>query len=151
MRSPIMEHTTRISENSGFLSFGQNHSTMRLLASAEVYLEFFRGLPIRLRACNDYGDYTCMLPIRFQHAFARVLQTVGTQAAKETEWTFFGRRHGQLEEVAELVISELDAAIDNESLERWQTQAVRDRDMALSHIIFALALLRSSSQQAYLA
>lgn len=150
MRSPILEHTSRSYENSP-LPFGQHHSTKRLLASAEVYLEFFRGLPIRLRVCNDYGDYTCMLPLRFQQAFAHVLQKLGSQAAKETEWSFFGRRHGLLEEVAELVISELDAAIDNESLERWQTQALRDRDMALAHIIYALALLRSASQPAYLA
>lgn len=128
-----------------------NTSFMRLMCSAEVYLEFFRGLPIQLRVRNDHGEFICMLPHRFQRAFAEVVTKIGDHSRSETEWTFFGRRHGNLEEVADLVISELDAAIDSKSLEQWQTQVMDDREITLTHLIFSLALLRASSQQVYLA
>lgn len=153
MRSPNIELPPCPHENPDFLSstLEGNSSIMRLMSSAEVYIAFFRGLPIQLRVCNDYGEYTCMLPERFQRAYAHVLRKLGADAQRDTEWSFYGRRHGDLEEVAEVVIAELDAAIDSDSLEQWQIQAVRDREVALSHLIFSLALLRASSQKVYLA
>ncbi|TNE48881.1 MAG: hypothetical protein EP343_13410 [Deltaproteobacteria bacterium] len=151
MRSPNFELPPHVSENPAFLSSDPESSHMRLISSAEVYLEFFRGLPIQLRVCNDHGEYTCMLPYRFRRAYAFVLNKLGPKVSRDTEWSFYGRRHGNLEEVADLVLSELDAAIDTHSLEEWKVQALRDREMALSHIIFSLALLRASTQQVFLA
>ena len=152
MRSPNTELPPCTSEHPFLTDSGlDNSSIMRLMCSAEVYLEFFRGLPIQLRVRNDQGELICMLPHRFQQAYAKVVVKMGEHATRETEWTFFGRRHGGLEEVAELVIAELDAAIDSHSLEQWQMQAVSDRQVTLTHIIFSLALLRASSQQVYLA
>lgn len=151
MRSPNFELPSYVPENPAFLSTNPDASHMRLISSAEVYLEFFRGLPIQLRVCNDHGEYICMLPYRFRRAYVFVLNKLGSNASRDTEWSFYGRRHGNLEEVADLVISELDAAIDSTSLEEWKVQALRDREMALTHIIFSLALLRASTQQVFLA
>ena len=104
MRSPNTELPPCTFEHPFLNSSGlDNGSMMRLMNSAEVYLEFFRGLPIQLRVRNDHGEYICMLPHRFQQAYAKVMVKLGERANRETEWTFFGRRHGDLEEVAERV------------------------------------------------
>lgn len=133
------------------ISFASEHFIQRLMGAAKVYVQFFRGLPVRVRVRDQRGEHVSNLPERFQLALAHVLKHSGANVQREGAWSFYGYRHGSLQEAGDVVIAELNMAIDDDDLIKWTQGAVNDCEISLVHSIYSVAFLESSPHETYLA
>jgi hypothetical protein len=148
MRSP-----NTVTSTAGIFPLGSQQSSdpcANLLCAAEVHILYFRGLPLQIKVRHQKQEYRCSLPQRFQDAFARVVKRIKTNGKSECKWSFFGYRHGTLKQVAELIIGEFEASIDNNLLEQWEQKLTQDREITFAHLLFSLAMLRSPVEKNYL-
>lgn len=108
----------------------------RFEKSVEVYVQSFRGLPLRIRTQNEWGQFDCMLPEHFQEAAEDVMRET-QESDQDMCWFLYGYRHGLLEEVAQLVTREIAATIDESQLESWKHKALN-----YQHSTSSVSLLR---------
>lgn len=129
-----------------------DQSIFRLHSAAKVHVLFFRGLPVSVRVRDERGEHICNLPERFQVALRHVTKQCGANPQREGMWSFYGYRHGSLQEAAEVVVAELDFAIDDEALIEWSSNAASDCEISLVHNVYSVAFLGgSATQEEYLA
>jgi len=121
-------------------------SYQNLILAAEVHIRYFRGLPIQIKIKKGQERYSCPLPARFQKAYAYVLLQTGANGIKESEWAYYGHRNGLLKEVAEVVIAEMERAIDLVALVEWERKALQKEDNIMTSILFGLSLFRNTAQ-----
>lgn len=88
----------------------------------QVKLQHFRGIPLQVRVTNGREEKRAALPQRFSDAAIR-----GAAAApnliKERSLDDWDTRYGELQEVLDEVIQELDASYSDEQLEQLIAQA----------------------------
>jgi len=88
----------------------------------KVMLQHFRGIPIQVRANNGTEEKRKGLPERF-HAAIMAATTDNPFLLKERKLEELGVRYGELDEVLEQVVQEIDAAYDDERLAGLVDQA----------------------------
>ncbi len=118
----------------------------RVVKKAEIYVGFFRGLPIEIEVVGSEGNLKRLLPQRFQKACAVVVALTGADYRRELEWCFYGYRNGSTEEVADLVVQEIDFAVSDKELELWQRKALTQMEIALNSVLMLLSASKFSSQ-----
>ncbi|XOK60578.1 virulence factor [Paenibacillus elgii] len=97
-------------------------TTDATFGEVKVLLQHFRGIPLQVRVTNGAEERRAALPQRFSDAAIR-----GAAAApnliKERSLDDWDTRYGELQDVLDEVVQELDAAYSDEQLERLIAQA----------------------------
>lgn len=88
------------------------------MGCVEVYLQTFRGLPVRFRVQHELRQIYRPLPPRFQMALEQALLQHNGDLDEESTWELYGFRYGELNEVADTVVEELNREIDADELSR---------------------------------
>ncbi|MBP1157579.1 MULTISPECIES: conserved virulence factor C family protein [unclassified Paenibacillus] len=87
-----------------------------------VRLQHFRGIPLQVRVTNGTEELRDALPKRFSDAAIRAA-AASPNLIKERSLDDWDTRYGELREVLDEVLQELDAAYSNEQLEQLIAQA----------------------------
>src|SRR6185503_18789214 len=83
----------------------------------QVELQMFRGLPMLVKVSSGAQMHRKALPPRFSAAVNRAAKASPNMLA-ERRWVEQGVRYGELEQIAQEVAEEIDAAYDDERLEQ---------------------------------
>jgi hypothetical protein len=89
----------------------------------QVELQLFRGLPMLVKVSSGAQMHRKALPPRFSAAVSRAAKASPNMLA-ERRWVEQGVRYGELEQIAQEVAEEIDAAYDDERLEQLVQQAL---------------------------
>jgi len=89
----------------------------------QVELQMFRGLPMLVKVSSGAQMHRKALPPRFSAAVNRAAKASPNMLA-ERRWVEQGVRYGELEQIAQEVAEEIDAAYDDEHLEQLVQQAL---------------------------
>jgi hypothetical protein len=96
---------------------------------ARVYVQKFRGIPLQVRVKTDREEVRVNAPERFIDA-AMKAQYGSPNLIRERTLYDYGVRYGELAEIAEQVLQELDASHDDERLAELTERALRSGDGA---------------------
>jgi len=88
----------------------------------KVFVQYFRGLPMLVKVQGENEESRAALPTRFADAVEKASAYTKNMLI-ERKWVIKGSRYGDLGPVAENVAEEIDAAYDQERLERLVSQA----------------------------
>jgi hypothetical protein len=88
-----------------------------------VKLQHFRGLPIQVRVSSGGKEQRSALPERFNQAIMRATAS-NPFLIRERQLNELGVRYGELDEVIEEVVREIDASYDDARLEALVAQAI---------------------------
>lgn len=88
---------------------------------AQVFVQFFRGIPMQIRVKSGAREERISLSQRFVSA---VTEVASATLIKERKLTDYGVRYGELADIAREVEQELEAAYPPERLEAIKTQAI---------------------------
>lgn len=88
---------------------------------AEVFVQFFRGIPMQIRVKSGSKEERVALSTRFTEA---VTQVAVATMIKERKLTDYGVRYGGLEDIAREVEQEIEAAFPPERLNKIVEQAI---------------------------
>ncbi|MDQ0337505.1 hypothetical protein J2S00_000275 [Caldalkalibacillus uzonensis] len=94
---------------------------------AQVYIQTIKGIPMQVKLTTPSREKRYALPQRFMDAALKVQKAV-SNLITDRRWEEQGVRYGDLDEIGEQVVEEINAAYDEERLERLVEQAVADRD-----------------------
>ena len=94
------------------------------LGEVEIAVLFFRGLPAQVKVLGVEEQARVALPERFDQALKRALLATEANYVEERHWEPYSPRHGQPEEVANMVADELASLIDEEELARREQAAI---------------------------
>lgn len=94
---------------------------------ARVYVQKFRGIPLQVRVKTDREEVRVSAPERFIDA-AMKAQYGSPNLIRERVLHDYGIRYGELAEIAEQVVQELDAAYDGERLAKLTERALQNKD-----------------------
>lgn len=104
-RLPGMNGSSMLKQNEA--SFGETR----------VLIQTFRNIPLQIRVRSEFEEKRLALPERFTQA-AMNAQSASPNMIMERKLEEQGIRYGSLEEIAEQVLQEIDAAYDDERLEQ---------------------------------
>ena len=85
-----------------------------------VLLQTFRGIPLQVRVRKDTDEARAAMPARFSDAVSRA---AASSLLRERRLDELGVRYGELQEVLDVVVAELDASYTDERLEALVTAA----------------------------
>lgn len=94
---------------------------------AQVFVQKFRGIPLQIRVKAGGEEARIAMPERFINA-AMKAQYGSPNLIRERVLHDYGVRYGDLNEIAEQVLQELDAAHDDERLARLTELALQNRE-----------------------
>lgn len=84
---------------------------------AQVYVQYFRNIPLQVRVRSEGEEVRLAMPQRFDAAVMKVIEASPT-LLKERKLVDRGVRYGDLQEIAEQMIQELDATYSDDELAR---------------------------------
>ncbi|CAG7650011.1 conserved virulence factor C family protein [Paenibacillus allorhizosphaerae] len=88
----------------------------------KVLLQHFRGIPLQIRVSNGAAEQRAALPARFSDAAIRAA-SASPNLIKERTLDDWDIRYGELNDVLDEVLQELDASYSDEQLEQLIVQA----------------------------
>ena len=91
---------------------------------ANVFVQMFRGIPMQVRVRAGNEEARVALPDRFAQAAIRA-GTASPNLIKERKLVDFGVRYGDLQEIADQVVRELDASYDEARLNQLVEHAMK--------------------------
>lgn len=101
-------------------------NTRETFGEIHVSVQTFRGLPIQIKLIAGEEEVRFPLPDRFTEAIMRA-QTASTNLVTERKWEEIGIRYGDVNEIGEQVVQEIDAIYPDERLERLVARALEQR------------------------
>lgn len=110
--------------------FGQEHlettweldpSEMNGYGEAQVFVQFFRGIPMQIRVKAGSREERISLSTRFVSA---VTEVASATLIKERKLVDYGVRYGELEDIAREVEQEIEAAFPHDRLQSIIQQAI---------------------------
>ncbi|GAB7055873.1 conserved virulence factor C family protein [Paenibacillus sp. YK5] len=99
-----------------------NDAEEAAFGEVKVRLQHFRGIPLQVRVTNGLEERRDALPQRFSDAAIRAA-AASPNLIKERSLDDWDTRYGELQEVLNDVVQELDAAYSDEQLEQLIAQA----------------------------
>ena len=100
---------------------GEEWSAWTSFGEAQVYVQYFRGIPMQIRVQADNREERVGLSERFVKA---VTEVASATLIKERKLSDYGIRYGELEDIAREVEQELEAAYPEERLASLVRQAI---------------------------
>ncbi|BFH16553.1 virulence factor [Paenibacillus melissococcoides] len=100
---------------------GQEWSAWTSFGEAQVYVQYFRGIPMQIRVQADNREERVGLSERFVKA---VTEVASATLIKERKLSDYGIRYGELPDIAREVEQELEAAYPEERLASLVRQAI---------------------------
>lgn len=94
------------------------------LGKVNVFVQFFRGLPMQIKLVAGLQESRVALPERFKQAAMQAAATSPDLLA-ERKWVARGFRYGDLQTMGQEVAAEVSAAYDEERLARLLEQALQ--------------------------
>src|SRR5690606_13579198 len=97
----------------------------------QVYVQMFRGIPMQIKlvaGVEEREERRYALPERFMKA-AMKAQAAAENIVLERRWEERGVRYGDMDEIGETVAQEIDAAYDEERLNRLVEGALQGEDV----------------------
>lgn len=96
---------------------------------AQVYVQYFRNIPLQVRVRSGGEEVRLATPDRFNDAVMKVTESSPT-LLKERKLVDKGIRYGDLQEIAEQMIAEIDATYSDEELARLAELAAKQGEHA---------------------
>ncbi|MBO8164175.1 MAG: virulence factor [Brevibacillus sp.] len=93
----------------------------------KVLIQMFRNIPMQIKLLSGTEERRVGLPERFKEAVLKA-QAASANLVMERTWEEQGSRYGTMQEVGEEVARELDAAYDQERLDRLVAQAFEQEE-----------------------
>ncbi|UFJ38931.1 conserved virulence factor C family protein [Brevibacillus humidisoli] len=87
-----------------------------------VFVQMFRNIPMQIKLQSGTEELRVGLPDRFKEAALKA-QSASANLVMERQWVEQGPRYGTMQEIGEEMARELDAAYDQERLDRLVEQA----------------------------
>lgn len=118
-----------ILDSIGKLLGGQQFASARVeeeptgFGEAHVYVQVFRNIPLQVRVKSAGDEARLAMPERFNQAVMKVIEASPT-LLKERRLIDKGVRYGELQEIAEQMIQELDATYSDEELAELAKRAL---------------------------
>ncbi|MBO2945552.1 virulence factor [Paenibacillus sp. F411] len=103
------------------LQAGGSEEAAGAFGEAEVFVQFFRGIPMQIRVKSALQEERIGLSQRFTEA---VTQVASNTMIKERKLKDYGVRYGELADIAREVEQELEAAFPQERLDKVVSQAI---------------------------
>ena len=94
------------------------------LGEAHVYVQMFRNIPLQVRVKSGGEEARLAMPERFNDAVMKVIEASPT-LLKERKLVDKGVRYGELQEIAEQTVQELDASYSDEELAKLAERALQ--------------------------
>lgn len=91
---------------------------------AHVYVQMFRNIPLQVRVKSGGEEARLAMPERFNDAVMKVIEASPT-LLKERKLVDKGVRYGELQEIAEQTVQELDASYSDEELAKLAERALQ--------------------------
>ena len=88
-----------------------------------VLIQTFKGIPYQIKLTTGTEEKRFALPERFSEAVMRVQHTA-SNLVLERKWEEQGVRYGEMDEIGKQVAEEINAAYDEQRLERLVTRAL---------------------------
>lgn len=94
-----------------------NEQVMDHFGDVYVHVQMYKGLPLQIKVFDSSSEHRISTGSRFVEAF-KLLQTESTDANYifERRWIDFGVRYGEKEEIAESMLSEIEATYPEQRL-----------------------------------
>ena len=107
--------------------FTETITPKRDFGEIQVYIQFFRGIPIQVKLEEGDEEIRFGLPERFQEAIMKATATTD-HFIFERKWVAQDPRYGNRNEIGEEVVEEIKAAYDEERLNQLVELALENRD-----------------------
>ncbi|HEU5140298.1 MAG TPA: conserved virulence factor C family protein, partial [Bacillales bacterium] len=105
----------------------ERRSVTDSFGAVTVFYQMFRGIPMQIKLTDDEEEKRVGLPQRFMEAAMKAGEA-SANMIMERKWEEQGARYGTMEEIGENVAEEVNAAYDDERLERLVKQAFQEED-----------------------
>ncbi|NER81845.1 MAG: PBS lyase [Leptolyngbya sp. SIO1D8] len=103
------------------------------LGQLDVAVQMFRGIPVQVRAISTDGQQTRVaLPERFNQVLQRVIDTTDADYVAERRWEPYQAPAGAPDQVAQIVMDEIDSLLDTQELARIEAAAISNHPEASS-------------------
>jgi Virulence factor/Scaffold protein Nfu/NifU N terminal/HEAT repeats len=105
----------------------KDRSSGQSLGQVEIAVQVFRGIPIQVRVTDEVEQVRVALPERFNIALQRAIATTQANYIAERCWQPYEPRFGNAQEVAQMVVDELDSTIDTQELAQIEVAAISNQ------------------------
>ncbi|WP_202079822.1 conserved virulence factor C family protein [Caldalkalibacillus salinus] len=111
----------------------------------EVYFQMFKGIPMQIKLQQGDEEHRVGLPERFMAA-AMKAQPSADNLVLERKWVEKGVRYGDVDEVGEQLVEELNAAYDEERIDRLVAKAFQEEQDVDPDEAFSAARVQEALQ-----
>lgn len=94
----------------------ENKPVSDTYGEVQVFVQFFRHIPMQIKLVAGDEEKRVGLPERFQKAIMQA-QQASENVVLERKWVEQGVRYGELDEIGQTIVEEISAAYDDERLE----------------------------------
>jgi len=122
-REALGEHTSPEGQKKGGNDNADSAAAKETYGEVKVLVQHFRGIPIQVRVSNEQEELRAALPERFNQAIMKATEN-HPYLIKERRLEELGVRYGELQDILDEVVQELDASYDDERLSALVQQAV---------------------------
>ncbi|HET7579454.1 MAG TPA: conserved virulence factor C family protein [Bacillales bacterium] len=105
----------------------ENRPVTESYGAVDVFIQMFRGIPMQAKLVDGDEERRVGLPERFMAAAMKAGES-SPNMIMERKWVEQGARYGTLDEIAENVAEEINAAYDEKRLEDLVTRAFEQED-----------------------
>lgn len=118
----------------------QEHSTQSAKETASfgevnVLIQMLKGVPMQVKLTTPDEEKRFGLPDRFKEAIMKVQETA-SNLILDREWVEQGVRYGDMDDIGETIVEEINAAYDEERVDRLVAKAFKqdvEEEVELSH------------------
>ncbi|MFC3885250.1 conserved virulence factor C family protein [Bacillus songklensis] len=93
----------------------------------KVFVQMFKSIPMQVKLTDDMHEERFGLPDRFKGAIVK-LQSLSDNVVLERKWKEQGVRYGELKDIGQDVVDELDAAYPQERLDRLVNAVKQEKE-----------------------
>lgn len=105
---------------------GKEQATQEAFGETKVFVQMFRGIPMQVKITNGEEEKRFGLPDKFKQAAIKA-ESASDNLVMERQWKEQGIRYGEMDEIGEEVVEELQAAYDDIRLEQLVKAAFSEK------------------------
>lgn len=110
----------------------QNEQVLDHFGEVFVHVQMFRGIPLQIKVFDSSSEHRISTGDRFVEAFQSIeVNKFDDNYILERKWVDFGVRYGEKEEIAQSVLTEIDATYPADRLEKFVEGANTKKSITL--------------------
>lgn len=123
----ILPHVREVFGETEVEKTNDNKRLTETFGEVQVFVQFFRHIPMQIKLVTGDEEKRVGLPERFQSAIMQA-QKASENVVLERKWVEQGVRYGDLDEIGQMIVDEISAAYDEERLEQLVKAAYASND-----------------------